>query len=103
MYGNGRAALADAMDICASELEMLIDRHFAAKRELVLEREGNHWVASIGDTVLFRSSWPATMRFAVAFAQKNPNVTVTHAEDWTDAQDHSVRVDNVVPILGGAA
>jgi hypothetical protein len=103
VYGNGRTALADAMDICAAELEALIDRHFAAKRDLVVEREGNHWVASIGDTVLFRVvDVAAAMRFAHAFAAKTPGVTVVYTEDC-EIGGHSMRVDNVVPMFGDVA
>ncbi len=100
MYGNGRTALADALDIATAELELLIDRHFAAHRELVVEAEGSNWTAAIGDVVLFRSAdRRAVLRFARTFADRTPRVSmVVLAEPWTDPDGFSVRVDNVVPL-----
>ena len=105
MYGNGKHALADALDIVTAELEQLIDRHFAVRRELVVERESaKHWTASVNDTVLFRSAdRRAVLRFARTFADRTPGVTVVEREEWIEAVERfSVRVDNVVPI-GGAS
>jgi hypothetical protein len=112
MIGNGRTALADALDICTAELEMLIDRHFAVRRELVVEREGSNWTASIGDDVLYRHPYSLTvLRWAQTFAARNPGVSVAvgdHPATRPSALDtdpaspgylgHSVRVDNVTPI-----
>ena len=94
MLGNGRTALADTLDILTAELEMLIDRHFAANRELVVERESEkHWIAAIGDNVLFRSpDRRAVLRCARTFADRNQDVVLVVLAD-----EFSVRVpDNVV-------
>jgi hypothetical protein len=102
MLGNGRHALADSLDILTAELEMLIDRHFAVRRELVVSNdEGKFWTAAIGDNVPFRSpDGRATLRFARTFAERTPGVTVIEREDWRPrlSDEWSVRVDNVVPI-----
>ena len=76
MFGNGRTALADSLDIVTAELELLIDRHFAANRELIVSNdEGKFWTAAIGDTVLYRSpDGRATLRFARTFVERNPAV-----------------------------
>jgi hypothetical protein len=104
MIGNGKTALADSLDIVTAELEMLIDRHFAVRRELVVSNdEGKFWTASIGDTVLYRSpDGRATLRFARTFAKRTAGVEVVvtsdNAAEIVDVvNEHSVRVpDNVV-------
>jgi hypothetical protein len=102
MMTNGRTALGDAIEISIAELDLLIDRHFSVRRELVVERESaKHWTASIGDTVLYRSpDGRSTLRFARTFAERTPGVDVVLAEAWRPLRDDewSVRVDNVVPI-----
>lgn len=80
------------------DLDRLIDRHFAADRTLVVEREGDRWTAAIGDDVLYRSyDRDATIRFAQTFAEKTPGVTLEYAS-YENTPEYSVRVDNVVPI-----
>jgi hypothetical protein len=108
MLGNGRTALADSLDIVTAELEMLIDRHFAARRELVVSNdEGKFWTAAIGDTVLYRSpDGRATLRFARTFAARDATVDVVvddsgaglvlSEQSVRNVVEHSVRVDNVV-------
>ena len=97
MYGNGKIALADSLDIVTAELEMLIDRHFAVRRELVVSNdEVKFWTAAIGDNVLYRSPNRASvLRFATAFCDKPENANV-HLIVLNDTPQHSVHVDNVV-------
>jgi hypothetical protein len=97
MYGNGRTALADAMDVCTAELEMLIDRHFAATRTLVVSNdEGKFWTAAFGDTVLYRSpDGAATLRFARTFMAQTPGVVIEFAPA---EEQFSTHVDNVVEL-----
>jgi hypothetical protein len=101
MLGNGKTALADSLDIVTAELEMLIDRHFASRRELVVSNdEGKFWTASIGDNVLYRSpDGRAALRFARTFAERTAGIEVVVDEEWIEPEERfSVRVDNVVPI-----
>lgn len=80
------------------DLDRLIDRHFSANRTLVVEREGDRWTAAIGDDVLYRSyDRNAVHRFAVTFRDRTPGVALEYAS-YEDTPEHSVRVDNVVPL-----
>jgi hypothetical protein len=106
MLGNGRTALADSLDIVTAELEMLIDRHFAARRELVVSNdEGKFWTAAIGDTVLYRSpDGRATLRFARTFAERTEGVFVTVPSTFQTfvevrELEHSVRVPSLRVVL----
>jgi hypothetical protein len=109
MLGNGRQALSDSLDIVTAELEQLIDRHFAARRELVVSNdEGKFWTAAIGDNVLYRHpDGLATMRFARTFAERTPGVDLV-AKDWGAScecahgypcDEHSVRVPALRVVL----
>lgn len=92
--------MAEAFDHAIQDLERVIDRHFAAHRTLVVEREGDKWTAAIGDDVLYRSyDGKATLRFAQTFCERTPGVTLEVA-DYYYAPGYSVRVDNVVPLHG---
>lgn len=97
-------------DEMIASLDRLIDRHFAAQRTLVVERESaKHWTASVGDDVLYRSpDGRATLRFAKTFAHKTAGVTVTVVDcdeldeimDVTEIYaastgDHSMRVTSL--------
>lgn len=89
----------DWADHTIAEFDRLIDRHFAAHRTLVVERESaKHWTASIGDDVLYRSGdRDATLRFARTFAERHAGVTLDLRMPETivygdGASGHSVRV-----------
>jgi hypothetical protein len=74
----------------------LIDRRFAARRTMTVERESEkYWVARIGDKVLYRSpDGHATLRFAHTFSERTPGVEVVLHEQEFDLGyfGHSVRV-----------
>lgn len=96
-------AMGAAFDHAVQDLERLIDRHFAARRTLLVSNdEGKFWTAAIGDSVLYRSpDGAATLRFAHTFAERTSGVAVE-----LDARncEWSVRVpDNVVPIRAEGA
>lgn len=91
MYGNGKHALADAMDIVTAELEILIDRNFAANRTLVVEPEGGNWTATLSGAVLYRSAnRDAVVRFALAFQAKTDGIEIQYVD--VEPQVFSVRV-----------
>jgi hypothetical protein len=88
--------MGEAFDLACRELETLIDRRFAAKRTLTVERESaEHWIAELSGNVLYRSpDRNAVVRFAMAFAEKTPgiNVAFNDAGSWSLDSAHSVRV-----------
>lgn len=94
--------ISDLFDELILSLNELIDRRFAMERTLIVERESEkHWVARIGDNVLYRSpDRSAVERFTLAFQQKTAGITVQFPDE---AYRFSVRVpENVVPIRAEA-
>jgi hypothetical protein len=80
--------MGEAFDLAVRELDQLIDRRFAARRTLTVERESEkHWVAELSGRVLYRSpDYDATMRFALTFVERTPGVTlggVGTSSEWS--------------------
>jgi hypothetical protein len=82
--------LEQATDGFVRELDTLIDRRFAARRTLTVERESEkHWVAELSGQVLYRSpSRDSVVRFAETFAERTPGVDVVVTE-WNVSGDGS--------------
>ena len=88
--------MGEAFDLAVRELDQLIDRRFAARRTMTVERESAaHWIAELSGQVLYRSpDRNAVVRFAMAFAEKTPGITVAFndAGSWSLDSAYLVRV-----------
>lgn len=80
--------MGQAFDQAVQDLNVLIDRRFAARRTMTVERESEkHWIAELSGRVLYRSpDYDATMRFALTFVERTPGVTlagVGTSSEWS--------------------
>jgi hypothetical protein len=78
--------MGEAFDLACRELDSLIDRRFAAKRTMTVERESaEHWIAELSGNVLYRSpDRNAVVRFALAFVKKTPGVEIHYDDAFVD-------------------
>jgi hypothetical protein len=91
-------AMGEALDLAVKDLERVIDRHFAARRTIrAVELEDGRWCAKTGEDRILFPACPdreVVERFVAAFARHEDRFRATDPEPF----EHSVRVDNVVPL-----